>query len=93
MPLLTPDGAEETAGGWGEAENFRGRAKAGEEDQGAAGNRVIPLKFREMLPASWNLVNYCKITQFLIKFCKSLKDLRKILLEGLKKQSNIALIL
>ncbi len=39
---------------------------------------------------SCNLINYCKTTQFLIKFCKSLKHFRKILLE---KLSNIALIL
>ncbi len=39
---------------------------------------------------SWNSVtfmkssNFCKISQFLIKFGKSLKDLGKILLKGLK---------
>ncbi len=55
--------------------------------------RVIPLKFLEMPLVLWNLINYCKITQFLIKFCISLKDLRKILLKLLEKQSNIALIL
>ncbi len=38
---------------------------------------VIPLKFCEMSLVSWNLTNYCKILQFLIKFGKSLKDLRK----------------
>ncbi len=43
--------------------------------------RVIPLKFHEMSLVSWNLVNYCKITQFLIKLCKSLKDFKKILLK------------
>ncbi len=42
---------------------------------------VIPLKFREMSLVSWNLINYCKIPQFLIKFCKSPKDLRKMLLK------------
>jgi hypothetical protein len=47
--------------------------------------RVIPLKFHEMSFVSWNLINYCKITQFLIKFCKSLKDFRKILLKWLGK--------
>ncbi len=46
---------------------------------------VIPLKFCEMSLDSWNLINYCKITQFLIKFCKSLKDFRKILLIWLGK--------
>jgi len=29
----------------------------------------------------WNIINNCKISQFLIKFCKSLKDWRKMLLE------------
>jgi hypothetical protein len=38
---------------------------------------VIPLKFCEMSLILSNLINYCKITQFLIKFCKSLKNLRK----------------
>ncbi len=52
--------------------------------------RIIPLKFCEMLLVSWNFTNYCKITQFLVKLCKTLKDLRKILLV---KKSNIALIL
>ncbi len=47
--------------------------------------RVIPLKFLEMPLVLWNLINYCKIMQFLIKFCKSLKDLRKILLKLLEK--------
>jgi hypothetical protein len=42
---------------------------------------VIPLKFHEMSLVSWNLVNYCKISQFLVKFSKSLKDIRKILLK------------
>ncbi len=46
---------------------------------------VIPMKFHEILLVSWNLVNYCKISQFLIEFSKSLKDLRKILLKGLGK--------
>jgi hypothetical protein len=45
--------------------------------------RVIPLKFHEMSLVLWNLINYCKIVQFLIKFCKSLKDFRKILLKWL----------
>jgi len=47
--------------------------------------RVIPLKFCEMSLVLWNLINYCKITQFLIKFCKSLKDFIKILLKWLGK--------
>ena len=47
--------------------------------------RVIPLKFCEMSLVSWNLINYCKISQFLVKFCKSLKDFRKILLKWLGK--------
>ncbi len=46
---------------------------------------VIPLKFHKMSLISWNLVNYCKIMQFLVKFSKSLKDLRKILLKWLGK--------
>ncbi len=54
---------------------------------------IIPLKFCEISLVSWNLINYCKISQFLIKFGKSLKDLRKKLLNDLQKQSNIALIL
>ncbi len=41
----------------------------------------IPLKFDEMLSVLRNLINYCKISQCLAKFCKSLKDLRKILLK------------
>ena len=45
----------------------------------------VPLKFQEMLLVLWNFINYCKITQFLIKFCKSLKDFRKILLKWLGK--------
>jgi hypothetical protein len=32
---------------------------------------------------SLNIINYCKISQFLVKFCKSPKDLRKILLKWL----------
>ncbi len=48
--------------------------------------RGLPLKFREMLLGSWNLINYCKITQFLVKFCKILKDCRKILLKWLGKK-------
>ncbi len=46
---------------------------------------VIPLKFHEMSLVLWNLVNFCKIMQFLIKFYKSLKDFRKILLKWLGK--------
>ncbi len=42
---------------------------------------VIPLKFHEMSLVSSNLINYWKISQFLVKFCKSLKDIRKILLK------------
>jgi hypothetical protein len=47
--------------------------------------RVIPLKFYEMSLVLWNLVIYCKITQFVVKFCKSLKDFRKILFKWLGK--------
>ncbi len=47
--------------------------------------RIIPLKFCEMSLVSSNLFKYCKITQFLIKFCKSLKEFRKILLQSLGK--------
>ena len=46
---------------------------------------VIPLKFHEMSLVSWNLINYCKISQFLIKFSKSLIILRKILLKWFGK--------
>ncbi len=46
---------------------------------------VIPLKFHEMSLVSWTLINYCKILQFLVKFCKSPKDLRKILQKWLGK--------
>jgi hypothetical protein len=53
--------------------------------------RVIRLKFCEMSLVLWNLVYYCKIMQFLVKFCKSLKDFRKILLKWLEKQSTICL--
>ncbi len=35
---------------------------------------VIPLKFCEMSLVLWNLMNDCKILQFLIKFCKRTKD-------------------
>jgi hypothetical protein len=55
---------------------------------------VIALKFHEMSSVSWNVINYCKISKFLVKSYKSLKDLRKILIKWLrKKQSNIAIIL
>jgi hypothetical protein len=37
---------------------------------------VLPLKFCEMSIVLWNPINYCKISQFLIKFCKSLNNLR-----------------
>ncbi len=47
--------------------------------------RVIPLKFHEMSLVMWNLTYFCKITQLLIKFCKSLKDFRKILSKWLGK--------
>ncbi len=47
--------------------------------------RVIPLKFIEMLLVLWKLVNYCKITQFVIKFCRILKDFRNIFLKWLGK--------
>ncbi len=43
------------------------------------------MKFHEMLLVLWNLVNYFKISQFLVKFRKILKDLRKILLKWLGK--------
>ncbi len=49
---------------------------------------VVPLKFHEMLLVLWNLINYCKISQFLVKFGKSLKDLRKIFLKWLEKIVN-----
>ncbi len=45
----------------------------------------IILKFCETSLVSWYLIKYCKISQFLISFCKSLKDLRKILLKWLEK--------
>ncbi len=47
--------------------------------------RVIRLKFGEISLVLWNLINYCKIIQFLLKFCKSLKDFRKIWLKWLGK--------
>ncbi len=47
--------------------------------------KVIPLKFHEMSLVLWNLINYCKIMHFLIKFCKSLKNFKKILLKWLGK--------
>jgi hypothetical protein len=47
--------------------------------------RVIPLKFQKMSLVLWNLINYCKIMQFLIKSCKTLKDLRKILFKWFGK--------
>ncbi len=47
--------------------------------------RVLPLKFHEMSLVSWNLINYYKIAQFLVKFCKSPKDFWKILLKWLGK--------
>ncbi len=46
---------------------------------------IVTLKFREISLVSWNLFNYCKILQFFIKFCKSLKDFRKILLKWFGK--------
>ncbi len=46
---------------------------------------ILPPKFHEISLVGWNLVNFFKISQFLIKFCKSLKDLRKILLKWLGK--------
>ncbi len=46
---------------------------------------VIHLKFHEMSLVSSNLINYCKISQFLVKFCKSLKDIRKLLWKWLGK--------
>ncbi len=44
---------------------------------------IIPQTFREMSIVLWNLVNFGKIFQFLIKFSKSLRDLRKIMLKWL----------
>ncbi len=35
---------------------------------------------------SWNLINYCKILEFLVEFSKSPKGLRKILLKWLGKR-------
>ncbi len=46
---------------------------------------VIPLEFHEMSLVLWNLINYCKILQCLVKFCRSPKDLRKILIKWLGK--------
>jgi len=46
---------------------------------------VVPLKFCEMSLVLWNLINYCKILQFPVKFCRSPKDLRKIWLKWLGK--------
>jgi hypothetical protein len=44
---------------------------------------IIPIKFHEILLVLWNITNFCKIWQFLVKFCKCLKDLRKILFKWL----------
>ncbi len=44
---------------------------------------IIPLTFHEILLVLWNLVNFGKILQFLVKFSKSLKDLWKIMLKWL----------
>jgi hypothetical protein len=54
---------------------------------------IVPLKFCEISLDSWNLISYCKISQILVKFGKSLKGLGKILLKWLGKKSNIGLIL
>jgi hypothetical protein len=51
---------------------------------------LYQIKFHELSLVSWNIVNFCKISQILIKFCKSLKDLRKILLKWLGKTVNFA---
>ncbi len=40
---------------------------------------IIPLKFHEISLVLCNLVNYCKIMPYLVKFSKSPKDLGKIL--------------
>jgi hypothetical protein len=45
-------------------------------------------KIPETLLVSWNLINFCNVSQFLVKFCKSPKDLRKILLKWLEKKNN-----
>ncbi len=47
---------------------------------------IIPIKFCEILLVLWNFVNFHKISQFLIKFCKSLKHFRKILIKWLGKR-------
>ncbi len=46
---------------------------------------IIPLKFHEISFVSWNLINYCKILEYLFKFGKSPEDLREILLKWLGK--------
>ncbi len=46
---------------------------------------IIRLRFYEISLVSWNLVSYCRILQCLIKFRKSPKVLRKILLKWLGK--------
>jgi hypothetical protein len=40
--------------------------------------RVIPVKFHEMSLVLWNLINYCKIMQFLFKFWKIKKNIVKM---------------
>jgi len=57
---------------------------------------ITLLKFHAMSLVLWNLINYCyycKISQFMVKFCKSPKYLGKKLLNDLEKQSNIPWIL
>ncbi len=48
-------------------------------------NSIINIKFSGISFFLWNLVNFCKISQFLITFSKSPKDFRKILLKWLGK--------
>ncbi len=50
---------------------------------------IIPLKFCEILLVSYNLINFCKISQFLVKFGKSLKDFRENIVEMTWKNSQI----
>ncbi len=46
---------------------------------------IIPIKFHKILLVSWKFVKFDKILKFLINICKSLKNLRKILLKWLGK--------
>jgi hypothetical protein len=47
--------------------------------------RIISIQFCEILLVLWNVINFWKILQFLIKFFKSLKDSKKILLKWFGK--------